>query len=192
MDIKYTGLKTAADMADFCQEQGYSVGTIKKWITRHFKLIEEQLNDDEYVMFCFVGLHNFVSTTKHDNNYAYALTNKRLILAQQKVIGNNVQSIVLDNLNNVSKNAGMMYGTLTINTLGASVVVGVDKGAADNINDALNKIIYDLKNTAKTSVVLNNSSAVSPVDEIRKYKELLDDGIISQEDFDKKKTELLL
>lgn len=192
MDIKYTGLKTAADMADFCQEQGYSVGTIKKWITRHFKLIEEQLNDDEYVMFCFVGLHNFVSTTKHDNNYAYALTNKRLILAQQKVIGNNVQSIVLDNLNNVSKNAGMMYGTLTINTLGASVVVGVDKGAADNINDALNKIIYDLKNTAKTSVVLNNSSAVSPVDEIRKYKELLDDGIISQEEFDKKKTELLL
>lgn len=191
MDIKYTGLKTAADMADFCQEQGYSVGTIKKWITRHFKLIEEQLNDDEYVMFCFVGLHNFVSTTKHDNNYAYALTNKRLILAQQKVIGNNVQSIVLDNLNNVSKNAGMMYGTLTINTLGASVVVGVDKGAADNINDALNKIIYDLKNTAKTSVVLNNSSAVTPVDEIRKYKELLDDGIISQEEFDKKKTELL-
>ncbi|MFW8618641.1 PH domain-containing protein [Enterococcus innesii] len=191
MDIKYTGLKTAADMADFCQEQGYSVGTIKKWITRHFKLIEEQLNDDEYVMFCFVGLHNFVSTTKHDNNYAYALTNKRLILAQQKVIGNNVQSIVLDNLNNVSKNAGMMYGTLTINTLGASVVVGVDKGAADNINDELNKIIYDLKNTANTSIVLNNSSAVTPVDEIRKYKELLDDGIISQEEFDKKKTELL-
>lgn len=191
MDIKYTGLKTAADMADFCQEQGYSVGTIKKWITRHFKLIEEQLNDDEYVMFCFVGLHNFVSTTKHDNNHAYALTNKRLILAQQKVIGNNVQSIVLDNLNNVSKNAGMMYGTLTINTLGASVVVGVDKGAADNINDELNKIIYDLKNTANTSIVLNNSSAVTPVDEIRKYKELLDDGIISQEEFDKKKTELL-
>ncbi|NKD38286.1 hypothetical protein HED42_09085 [Enterococcus casseliflavus] len=191
MDIRYTGLKTAADMADFCQEQGYSVGTIKKWITRHFKLVEEQLNDDEYVVFCFVGLHNFVSTTKHDNNYAYALTNKRLIVAQQKVIGNNVQSIVLDNLNNVSKNAGMMYGVLTINTLGASVVVGVDKGAADSINDALNKIIYDLKSSANTSVVLNNSSAVSAVDEIRKYKELLDEGIISQEEFDKKKTELL-
>lgn len=178
-DVK---LRSSEQMMDFCQEQGYSVGTVKKWITRHFKLVEEQLNGDEYVVFCFVGLHNFVSTTKHDNNYAYALTNKRLIVAQQKVIGNNVQSIVLDNLNNVSKNAGMMYGVLTINTLGASVVVGVDKGAADSINDALNKIIYDLKNSANTSVVLNNSSAVSAVDEIRKYKELLDEGIISQEE----------
>lgn len=167
-------LNTAADMVDFCQEQGYSVGTIKKWITRHFKLVENQLTDDECVAFCFVGLHNFVSTTKHDNNYAYALTNKRLILAQQKVIGNNVQSIVLDNLNNISKNAGMLYGTLTINTLGASVNVGVDRSAANGINDALNKIIYDLKKSDNTLVFQNN---VSAIDEIRKYKELFDEGI---------------
>lgn len=35
------------------------------------------------------------------------------------------------------------------------------------------------------------SISLSPTDEIRKYKELLDDGIISQEEFDAKKQELL-
>lgn len=34
-------------------------------------------------------------------------------------------------------------------------------------------------------------NAVSPADEIRKYKQLLDDGIISQAEFDEKKKQLL-
>jgi hypothetical protein len=34
-------------------------------------------------------------------------------------------------------------------------------------------------------------SAVSPADEIRKYKQLLDEGIISQAEFDEKKKQLL-
>ena len=36
-----------------------------------------------------------------------------------------------------------------------------------------------------------NQKAASPADEILKYKELLDQGIITQEEFDKKKKELL-
>lgn len=32
---------------------------------------------------------------------------------------------------------------------------------------------------------------LSPADEIRKYKELLDDGLITQEEFEKKKKQLL-
>lgn len=36
-----------------------------------------------------------------------------------------------------------------------------------------------------------HSTEVSPIDEIRKYKELLDDGILTQEEFDAKKKELL-
>lgn len=36
-----------------------------------------------------------------------------------------------------------------------------------------------------------HTSAFSPADEIRKYKSLLDDGIISEEEFEKKKKELL-
>lgn len=37
----------------------------------------------------------------------------------------------------------------------------------------------------------HDSQAVSPIDEVRKYKELLDEGILTQEEFDLKKKELL-
>ena len=37
----------------------------------------------------------------------------------------------------------------------------------------------------------NNDSSFSKADEIRKYKSLMDEGIITQEDFDKNKKQLL-
>lgn len=51
----------------------------------------------------FIGLHNYKSASKHDNNFAYAITNKRLILSQQQALGEVVQSINLDNINDVTK-----------------------------------------------------------------------------------------
>ena len=44
-----------------------------------------------------------------------------------------------------------------------------------------------------TAVVVESapSQAASPVDELRKYKQLLDDGIITQAEFDAKKKQLL-
>lgn len=44
-----------------------------------------------------------------------------------------------------------------------------------------------------TAVVVESAStqAANPVDELRKYKQLLDDGIITQTEFDTKKKQLL-
>lgn len=41
------------------------------------------------------------------------------------------------------------------------------------------------------SATNSNTSTISSASEIRKYKELLDDGIITEEEFNKKKQELL-
>lgn len=106
------------------------------------------------------------------------------------MIGNNVQSIILDNLNNISKKRGMLLGTLTIDTLGKVLNVAVDKDTVDRISDSLNEIIYNLKRR-NISATNSNTSTISSASEIRKYKELLDDGIITEEEFNKKKQELL-
>ena len=45
-------------------------------------------------------------------------------------------------------------------------------------------------NTENTNIE-NAASTVSSADELRKFKGLLDDGIISQEEFDAKKKQLL-
>lgn len=40
----------------------------KKWGVKHFILIEQALQSDENVLMCFIGLPNYVSTTKHDKD----------------------------------------------------------------------------------------------------------------------------
>ncbi|WP_270273774.1 PH domain-containing protein [Enterococcus gallinarum] len=186
-DFSNVKLTSGDQMSDFCTEFGLGNGTSKKWTLKHFTLLADNLSDGEHAIFCFVGLHNYISASKHDGNFAYAITNKRILMAQQKLIGNNVQSIMVNQINDVTKKTGMLMGTLTIDTLKETFNVGVDKQTVDRISSSLNEIIYDLKDNNGTTI----TAASHVTDEIRKYKELLDDGIITQEEFDAKKKELL-
>lgn len=58
---------------------------------------------------------------------------------------------------------------------------------AEEIVEYLNRRIQELQNTTQNS----NSYQISSADEIKKYKELLDNGIITQEEFEAKKRQLL-
>lgn len=62
-------------------------------------------------------------------------------------------------------------------------------GNADEIHSVLSRILVDRQksDTPVTTQIVNRSDA----EEIKKYKELLDSGIISQEEFDAKKKQLL-
>ena len=53
--------------------------------------------------------------------------------------------------------------------------------------------IYELQNQAKgnNGVIQNIVNQVSGADEILKYKQLLDAGVLTQEEFDRKKQEIL-
>lgn len=71
-------------------------------------------------------------------------------------------------------------GTLLIGLLFAVVVVAFAKRAS---------FIADAKETQQT--VVNNIQETTNADELKKYKDLLDSGAISQEEFDAKKKKLL-
>lgn len=61
-------------------------------------------------------------------------------------------------------------------------------GIGDNVINAVQNRIKDSKNQVLTQTSTTN---LSTADEIKKYKNLLDEGILSQEEFDMKKKELL-
>ncbi|HFJ6898756.1 TPA: SHOCT domain-containing protein [Enterococcus faecium] len=62
----------------------------------------------------------------------------------------------------------------------------IGKNSFDQYNHLSAKLESILSNQTSTSVEIT-----SQIDEIRKYKELLDEGIISQKEFNEKKKELL-
>lgn len=182
-------MKSAQEMYQYCLDHNYGEGVNKKWGEKHFSLIAQALGEDEDVVMCFIGLHNYTSPTKHDNNFAYAITNKRVFMAQQKMIGQVFQTVDIDNLNDITMSSGMLMGVITIDTLNEKFNVAVNKKAAQSINATIHDVLFSIKQERKTPAAIQPTS--SAADELLKYKKLLDMGAITQEEFDKKKKELL-
>lgn len=181
-------MRTAEEMYQYCVDNGFGTGWNRKWGVKHFSLIEQALNADEQIIMCFIGLHNYDSSN-HDSNFAYAITNKRIIMAQQKVIGQNFQTVSLENVNDVSMSTSLLMGVITVDTIKEKFNVGVDKITAKKINDMIHDILLTTKKNETAPIPTANN--ISVADEILKFKKLFDMGAITQEEFEKKKAELL-
>jgi hypothetical protein len=76
-------MQTAEGMYHYCVENGFGSGWNEEWGVKHFRVIENSLMNGEEVWMTFIGLHNYKSPSKHDQNFAYAVTNKRIVMAQK-------------------------------------------------------------------------------------------------------------
>ena len=90
----------------------------------------------------------------------------------------------------------------SISAVGTSALWGIDVGTSsgrihfkliknkDEIHSELSKLLMERQHAEKTHNIQSTTST-SNADELKKYKELLDDGVITQEEFDAKKKQLL-
>lgn len=98
------------------------------------------------------------------------------------------QSFNIENINAISQSWSAIGGDLIIDTLGDDIRIG------ESARDVVNSIIVDFDTvlqsvkTPKGGAVIQQASAA---DELKKFKELLDMGVITQEEFDAKKKQLL-
>ena len=90
----------------------------------------------------FIGLHNYESMTKHDGNYAYAITSKRVLMGQKKVIGENLKVVLLKHLNDVTASTGLVAGTITFDTIKETFNVMVGKKQASNIMTKIHEVVF--------------------------------------------------
>lgn len=181
-------MKTGEGLYDFCKRNGCGTGTSEKWAVYHFDIIAENLDADEHVLGAFMGLHDYKSMTKHDNNYAYAITNKRLLCAQKKAFGQTFKAVSLKNINDTALKTGIGMCTVTIDARGEKIIIGTDKKTATTIANKLQELLAD---NPAFSAPAQAASGFSVADELKKFKELLDAEIITQDEFEAKKKELL-
>ena len=179
-------MRTAEEMLEFSMENGFGEGITKGTALRHFKLIEESLQKDETVLMTFIGLLNFKGVTKHEHHHAYALTNKRFIIARKKLIGQSVKTILLNMLNDVSLRTHMVYGVMEFDTMKETFSVAVMKKHATNIQENIQKHLIDLNNSGNDNVKQSDSIA-----DLERFKELADKGVITAEEFEAKKKQIL-
>lgn len=190
--VNTKSMRFAEGMYNYCLENEFGQGYSRNTALNHFKIIENLLKEDEEVKVAFIGIHNYISTTKHEKNFAYVITNKRIVMAQKKVIGENIKTVSLDNINDITFTSGMVFGTLTIDTIKEKFNVALDKVRAKNIHEKVQAVLDEsqklTKSNRKQETKANENSSA---DEIKKFKELLDEGILTQEEFELKKKQLL-
>ena len=91
-------------------------------------------------------------------------------------------------LDSISTVTTGMFKTLTISTSSGQITfAGILN--LDEFHSILSKLIVERQN--KPSTTIKQEIPQSNADELKKYKELLDSGVISQEEFDAKKKQLL-
>lgn len=181
-------MRTADEMYEYCVKNGYGSGFNKSNSIKHFKVIESALQPNEEVLSVFIGLHNYQSVSKHDNNYAYALTNKRIIMGQKKVIGENCQIIAIENVSDITFSSGLLFGIVTIDSFREKFNVAIDKATAKNIYEVVHSVFYNLKKSNQSST---ETVQLSASDKMIEMKKLLDLGIITEDEFQIKKKQIL-
>ena len=93
-------------------------------------------------------------------------------------------------LDSVSSVGSAWLKGITVATSSGKISFLLIKNARE-IHEEIRKLLIERQEKEKTAQPEKVSAATSVADELKNYKELLDSGIITQEEFDKKKKELL-
>ena len=156
-----------------------------------FETIVENLNENEDILFAFVASAGSVS------NYAVchigvAISKDRLLVVYKPnsplslLMGANCKTYNLKEVNSVGPEGVSI--NISIRAEGNIVLGNWSPEKRNLISNEIRKIV-DASQSAKEGGTIINS--VSPAEELKKFKDLLDSGVISQEEFDAKKKQLL-
>ena len=150
---------------------------------KEVKYLPNILFDDEIVQYATSG---FLIT----NTVLVVLTQKRLLFVDKGFLyGVRTTEIPLDMVNGVSYSKGIFLGEISVMNGAAAVSIkNVTKDTVEIMSNAIKVCSDKYKKSLHSN---SNSSSTSTADEILKLKELLDAGILTEEEFSAKKKQVL-
>ena len=120
--------------------------TIAWRLKKHAKVVEKHLNPDEHVLFCFAAQKGF-SSLDIFSTYAVVLTNKRIILAQKRLIfGYTFLAITPDMFNDLTVKSKIIWCTVYIDTIKETAILSnISKRAASIIETQISEYMMNEK-----------------------------------------------
>jgi len=113
------------------------------------------------------------------------LTDKRVIFYARALIGGGSDTFYYDEISSVEGRKGLALGSIELNIKGKTEsFINMQKKEVDQAVDLIRRNIEESKRVAPVP-------AADPFEQIKKLKDLLDSGIITQEEFEEKKKKLL-
>ncbi|MBV4438584.1 PH domain-containing protein [Clostridium tyrobutyricum] len=153
---------------------------------KEIKFLPEVLRDDEVIKYMTSGF-------LEGNTWLVTCTNKRIIfLDKGMVFGLKQKEIPLEKINSIGQKRGLLLGKIEIWDGASKILIdSIDKDTLKPMIDAINSAREALKSEDRPQSS-NNITAQEDIPlQIKKLAELKDQGILTEEEFTKKKTELL-
>lgn len=147
------------------------------------------IDDDETPVAIAAGQFFYTGAgTAGVNNAILLLTDRRIVKADKKIRNVDFETFYIDDINSTAVKTEFLSSTLKISTTSGTINVNkVKKETAKRFNAELQKLIVAHKKASKGGT----TAALSPMEELKKAKELLDAGIIDKAEFDKLKAKFL-
>lgn len=196
MELKVK-MKTAEEMRYYCEKYN-TMNVSRRRLYGHLRLIEACMEDNEYALFCFAGYYEetnvdslvsfYVPKTEKYNEWVCAFTDKRIIMGQTWR-PSRLKLIPYEKLYDINICLFENEMLIIISTDNEEITVMMQSSQARHIKKELGQILQRVK--TQKEEMKKQMQSFSSADEIRKFKALCDDGIITEEEFQKKKTELL-
>lgn len=187
--------KAKADKAEiFLKTAGINVLTVEKDIKAAESIIDS--NEKVYLMaagklaqfsndrFLGIGNQNYTGT---DTKGVIIVTDKKAAFVDKRIFGKQSTIIEGERISSVQNASGIISGRIIIKCFGDQYdITDLKKEAAEKAVIAIKKLLSNVKANSN-----KNNGSVSGMEEIKKAKALLDDGIISEDEFKKIKDKYL-
>lgn len=152
--------------------------------TRCLRAASDELHSDE------VALAATTTRRKRGKNNAsgvLVVTDQRLLFVQERGFGTATEEMTLANMSGVIDRKGSIWARIEV--IGAG---GITTEFHDISNDRVTPVVEAIRSHLSRSFAsAGSASVVSAADEIKKLAELRDAGILTEEEFAAKKTQLL-
>lgn len=120
-----------------------------------------------------------------------AATDKRIVIKKSKnPFGFESQSIRYENISSVDLSSGLIKTKLRVETSSKVYGIGVGEIAEDAAEDMC-EFIRSKMSQANQSDSANRSVSEGPLDKLERLRDLKEDGVVSEKEFEEKKSELL-
>ena len=149
MDQLPLRMRTAQEMYDYCLENDFGKGFGQAGL-RDFTLLQRRMDKDEAAFLTFIGLHRFRSMSSHMRNFAYAFTNKRILMGQVRSFGRiRFESIPLNAIANLSFDSDSSIAVMKITNPNETIQVGMSREMASALAQKLTQLLPLIQSLAR-------------------------------------------
>jgi len=129
-------------MYQYSCDNGFGSGFGKSWGLKNFRIVESRLEPGESAFLTFVGLHRFHSMSAHMRNFAYAITDRRILMGQSRSFWRTrFESVPLNAILNLSFDSENTIAVMKIMLEKDAVTIGMSQECGNALSRRLTELL---------------------------------------------------